>query len=308
MKAKWLINPFERIAGWQALIIGVAVMALTAVVGMFNQVAFDGVLDVHADVTFGFPASFIMQAVNFLVLFLIMWLAGVCFSKTKLRAIDVAGTMALARAPMLLLAIVCFLPILPKTLFDFPRLIVFILICIPFIVWMIALMYNAYSVSCHLKGSRAVVSFTGALLVAEIISKVIFFLLSSHLFIASSVNQQHTVIETSNTQEQIIIPQGQTVQQTAAIIVEALKKSDIKTVRAYFDKTMKEGLSETKMTMVWTSVILQKGELKSADTNVEAQRHEEYDILLIPCTFEKGSLNIQLAFNREGKISGLYFK
>jgi len=307
MKAKWLINPFERVAGWQALVIGVAVMALTAVIGKLNQVAFDGVLDVHGGATFNLSASFIMQAVNFLALFLTMWLAGVCFSKTKFRAIDMAGTMALARTPMLLLAIVCFLPAVPKTFLDVPRLIIFTLICIPFIIWMIALMYNAYSVSCHLKGSRAVVSFIGALLVAEIISKVIFFLLASHLFIASG-NLQHTAIETSTPQEQIIIPQGQTIQQTAAIVIDALKKSDAKTVRAYFDETMKKASSEAQMDTVWASVILLKGELKSADTNVEATRYGEYDILLIPCTFERGSLNIQLAFNHEGKISGLYFK
>lgn len=109
-------------------------------------------------------------------------------------------------------------------------------------------------------------------------------------------------------QEQIVIPQNQTIQQTTAIIVEALQKSDIKTVRVYFDETMKKSLSESQMNMAWTSVTLLKGELKSADTNVEVTRHGEYDILLIPCTFEKGSLNIQLAFNHEGEISGLYFK
>jgi len=190
MKAKWLINPFERIAGWQALVIGIAAMALTAIIGKLNQVAFDGVLDVHVGATFNLSASFIMQAVNFLALFLTMWLAGVCFSKTKLRTIDVAGTMALSRAPMLLLAIICFLPVVPKTLLDVPSLIIFTLICILFVIWMIVLMYNAYSVSCHLKGGRAVVSFIGALLVAEIISKVILFLLSSHLLIASG-NLQH---------------------------------------------------------------------------------------------------------------------
>jgi uncharacterized membrane protein len=154
MKVKWLINPFERIAGWQALLIGVAVMALTAVVGKVTGVAFDGVLDVHAGATFGLTASFAMQGVNFLALFLTMWLSGVCFSKSRLRAIDVAGTTALARAPMLLLAVVCFLPVAPESIFDITRTVIFVTVCLPFIVWMVALMYNAYTVSCHLKGKR----------------------------------------------------------------------------------------------------------------------------------------------------------
>jgi hypothetical protein len=179
MKAKCFINPFERIAGWQALIIGVIVMVLTAVAGKLNLVAFDGVLDIHTGAAFGFSVSFIMQAVNFLVLFLTMWLAGVCFSKSNVRAIDVAGTMSLARTPMLLLAIICFLPVVPESLYDTQRLIVFSLITIPFIVWMIALMYNAYSVSCNLTGGRGIASFIGALLVSEVVSKlVIIFLLT----------------------------------------------------------------------------------------------------------------------------------
>ena len=86
MKSKsignFLINPFTRIAGWQALVIGIVIMTLTAVVGKINGVAFDGVLDVHTGASFGFTASFAMQAIDFFALFLAMWLAGICFSKS----------------------------------------------------------------------------------------------------------------------------------------------------------------------------------------------------------------------------------
>jgi len=182
-KRQWIYNPFERIAGWQALIIGIVAMALTAVIGKINHLAFDGALDVHTGASFGFSAAFAMQAVDFLSLFLTMWIAGVCFSKSKLRVIDIAGTMALARAPMLLFAVICFLPVAPAGLFDdIPRLVIFGLISILFAIWMIALMYNAYSVSCNLKGSKAVLSFIGALLVAEILSKLVFIYLLSGLF------------------------------------------------------------------------------------------------------------------------------
>jgi hypothetical protein len=37
---------------------------------------------------------------------------------------------------------------------------------------MVALMYKAYSVSCNLKGPKAIFSFTAGLIIAEIISKV----------------------------------------------------------------------------------------------------------------------------------------
>jgi hypothetical protein len=177
MKAKWLINPFERIAGWQSLVIGVCIMALTAVAGKFSHVAFDGVLDIHAGTTFDLPASFAMQAVDFLALFLTMWLAGIFFSKTRTRAIDLAGTMALARAPMLPVALICFLPVAPASPYDIPRLIALLFISLPFIVWMIALMYNAYSVSCNVKGTRAILSVIGALAIADIVSDRVFIFL-----------------------------------------------------------------------------------------------------------------------------------
>jgi len=80
-KWKWVYNPFERIAGWSALVIGVVVMALTAFIGKINGIGFEVVLDVHIG-KFGYMVSFIMQAVIFLVLFLTMWIFR--FISTKL--------------------------------------------------------------------------------------------------------------------------------------------------------------------------------------------------------------------------------
>jgi hypothetical protein len=109
---------------------------------------------------------------------------------------------------------------------------------------------------------------------------------------------------------EVTIPQEQeqAIKRTAEIVIEAFKQSDIKTVRDYFDETMKNGLSETALRTTWTSLTTLSGNLKYADTNVKVKRSGNYVILLIPCTFEKGALNIQLAFNSDGKISGLFFK
>ena len=40
------------------------------------------------------------------------------------------------------------------------------------LIWMIYLMYRAFSVSCNLKGGKAVVLFIAALIAAEVISKI----------------------------------------------------------------------------------------------------------------------------------------
>ena len=306
MKTKLLINPFERIAGWQAFVAGVAVMMLTAVVGKINQVAFDGVLDVHPLALLDYLASFAMQAVVFLALFLTMWLAGVCFSKTGLRAIDVAGTIALSRAPMLLLAVICFLPVTPAVLHDIPRMVIFSIICVPFIIWTIALMYSAYTVSCHLKGVRAVVSFIGALLVAEIISKVVFIFLLNGLLTGSptigksgtgSAENAVTVADTTLT-----------IRQKTEIVVKAFEQGRLEDITVYFDETMTKSLPLNMLKMAWMQTVLTCGKFEKYDMeNLTENRFDKYDVVEVPFFFRRENRKLRLAFNSNGEISGLFF-
>ena len=301
---KQLINPFERIAGWQALFIGLAAMALTAVIGKINNVAFDGVLDVHGGATFSFLASFAMQAVNFLALFLTMWLAGICFSKTKFRAIDVAGTMALSRVPMLALAIICFLPIVPASVYDIPRMIIFMLVYLFFAIWMIALMYNAYTVSCNLKGARAVVSFIGALAVAEILSKIILIFLLKGLFISTPASDALNKSDAEN----IVVSDTLTIMQKTENVVTAFERGDFNAITVYFDKNMKEKLPPLGLQMAWTQTNMAYGKFERADIgSAEEISISEYNLIEVPFYFQKETLKLRLAFNENGEISGLFF-
>ena len=301
---KYLINPFERIAGWQALLIGGGAMALTAVFGKINHVAFDGVLNVHAaDMPFSFAASFAMQAVNFLSLFLTMWIAGVCFSKAKFRALDVAGTMALAYIPMLLLAVICFLPIVPVGLHDFSRMFIFGAIVIPFIIWTVALMYNAYTVSCHLKGVKAVVSFIGALLIASVISKVVVIFMLSNLF---SGNPTST-FETNSSENTAIVADSLTIRQKTENVIKAFEQGNFNAITVYFDATMKERLTPNMMRMAWVQAGATGGRFEKADIEgLTETRINDFDIIEVPLIFRRENLKLRLAFNRDGEISGLF--
>ena len=297
---KMLINPFERIAGWKALAIGLCFISLTAILGHMNHLLFDRITYVtFRQHTLGM--AFYAQAINLALVSLAMWIAGKVFSKSRIRMIDVLGTMALSRAPLLMIALAAFLPFFSHIISNLNQIIFFVFLCVvPSMIWTVVLMYKAYSVSCNLKATRGILSFAGALLIAEMLSLIISFSISMN-DMNKQVNNQESVTE-------IIIPQEQTIQQTAAIVMEAFKNSDFKTVRVYFDEKMKSGLSEINLGITWSSVLLQNGKLTDYDTNVEAQHHEGYSILLIPCTFERRSINMQLAFNSEGKIAGLYFK
>ena len=307
-KWKWIYNPFERLAGLPALIIGIVAMALTAVIGKINHVAFDGVIDVHTGALFGFSASFAMQAVAFLALFLTMWIAGICFSKSRLRVIDIAGTTALARAPMLLLAVICFLPVAPAGIYDISRIIIFGIICFPFLVWMIALMYNAYTVSCNLKGGKAVISFIGALLVAEIISKLVFIFLLSGLFTNNSPVASATLEITNSAKNVTFIADSLTIRQKTEKVVHAFEQGDFDSITIYFDENMEKNLSTEKLKLAWTQVILTCGKFEKAGIDSLKETHiDKYDVIEVPLFFQNNRLNLRLAFNSDGKIGGLFF-
>ena len=304
MKMKLLFNPFERVAGWQALVIGVVVMALTAVVGHFNHVSFIGSLYVHIKATFSLSMFFAMQAVDFTALFLTMWLAGVCFSKTRLRAIDVAGTMALARVPMLALVIICFLPITPASPYEITHLVVFTLICIPFIIWTIALMYNAYAVSCHLKGVRAIVSFIGALIVAEIASKLIFIFLLSGLFFNSPTSTGICSVENP-----AVVADSFTIRQKTETVVKAFEQNDFESITVCFDDNMKKSLPAGVLKMTWMQLNMAYGKFEKADMdNLKEAQTDKYDMVEVPFHFQKEKLKLRLIFNKDGTIGGLFIQ
>jgi len=302
---KYLVNPFERIAGWQALFIGLTVMALTTVIGKINQIAFVRVLYIGFGATIDYSTAFAMQAANFLILFLMMWLAGICFSKSKIRVIDVAGTIALAHAPLLLLTMVCFLPVIPANLYDTSRWVVWGLITIPFIIWMVALMYNAYTVSCHLKGGKAIISFIGALLTAVIVSYFVSIFLLGSLF--ANVPIKNVFSSTSKENIVLVATDSLTIHQKTENVVKAFEQGDFDAITVYFDETMKKGLPASVLKMAWIQNNMLYGKFEKADLdNLKETTTEKYDVVQVPLIFQKEKCELRLAFNKDGSISGLY--
>jgi len=45
--SQWLFDPFRFIAGFKALLLGLAIILISVFVGSFSNTHFDGVLDVH---------------------------------------------------------------------------------------------------------------------------------------------------------------------------------------------------------------------------------------------------------------------
>ncbi len=178
-------NPFIRVAGWQAFGIGIAIVVISALLASFGNLLFDGAIDAHFGDNVGIAQSLAVTGISLFSVVVAMYAAGLIISR-NVRFIDILGTMTLARAPFLLLAIVS--PFVsfptvdqllqnPLIILGYPMLLLFMLISLPAIIWFIALMYNGLKVSTGAKGKKLVISFIVALLAAEAASKACIYLL-----------------------------------------------------------------------------------------------------------------------------------
>jgi hypothetical protein len=179
-----LFNPFKYVAGLKALLIGLLVMLITAVVAFFTKTHFDGIIDAHTGHILPFYWYLLEPLLAWIGAVIPFYLAARIFSKSSIRLIDMAGTLALARWPYLFVAALNFtLPSAPPT--DIHQigaaLILALFAELLLGIWMVALMYNAFTVSSNLKGRRGTFIFITTLLVAEVLSKLTFYQLYGHL-------------------------------------------------------------------------------------------------------------------------------
>jgi hypothetical protein len=184
---KWLFNPFVYIAGGRALALGGLIMIASAAIVSLNNGHFDGAMDVHFGAKTTLIKSFCETFISWACLVLSLFGLGKIASDSSVRFIDIAGTVALARWPMLLLSFIGFISQPPDinpqkaTVEELmkvtmkPSVIIEGLLSLPLIVLFIVLLYNAFSVSTNLKGSKSVWAFIAGLAVAEIASKAILY-------------------------------------------------------------------------------------------------------------------------------------
>ena len=185
-----LFNPFFYLAGAEALVIGLAGILIAGWIGALGHTHFDGVLDTHTGAHAPLAVFLAEGIIDWLCLALVLLVFGKIISKTAFRPIDLIATQALARWPTILIGLVCLLPALqrfsrviieqvtkPGSKVDFytsDAIIFFAAIAamIPLLCWLIALMYKSYSVSCNVKGGKAIGTFIAGLILAEILSKI----------------------------------------------------------------------------------------------------------------------------------------
>jgi hypothetical protein len=180
---KWIFNPFTYIAGWQALFIGAIIMTVTLIVAYYSGTHFNGAIDAHVGRHTSFMIYLLEQVIAWGCPVLVFYALAFLLSVSSFRFIDIAGTIALARAPMLLVAVIGFAPALQNVKPDHVDnmvLILGLLMTVP-VIWMVALMYNAFAISFNLKGTKAIIGFISGLITAEVLSLILNHLLQQYI-------------------------------------------------------------------------------------------------------------------------------
>lgn len=188
----WLFTPFKFIAGSKALVIGILVLALLSIFGYLGNVHFGGIIgpsiaDSSSESPYILHACYQLSA--WISMTLVFYITARIVSKTSVRLIDIAGTMAVSQAPFILVALLGLSPdvhphvgdpntasineIMQAVKENIVMITMISIISILVMIWSIVLKYNAYSVSTNIKGVIGGVSFTIGIIICEILSRLI---------------------------------------------------------------------------------------------------------------------------------------
>ncbi len=188
---KLLFNPFEFFTGKASFLIGIVIICLTAVICSFGNIHLDGIIDLHAGTETNIGIAFTESFINLISITFFIYLAGLIFWGTSVSIINVLGTQALARFPILISSLCILFLFSDKVpaymLWKFQHqgtpieinntdMVLFIflsLFLLVLLVWSFILMYRAYSKSCNVKGVKAIVSFIAIIILSEIACKVL---------------------------------------------------------------------------------------------------------------------------------------
>jgi hypothetical protein len=320
-----LFNPFYYLAGGKALGIGLAVVWVAGLVGAAGKTHFDGVLDAHTGA--GAPLWFFLCQgfIDWICLAAVLLGLGAAVSKSSFRAIDVLGTQALARWPALFMALLMLPDAVrrfgaqliqlvgnPDAKFDInvPDAVVFgivTLATIPLVCWMIYLMYKAYSVSFNVKGGKAIGSFIGGLIAAEVLSKLAITLLLAPVAIGkTSATTPPTTPQSVQSAAAQTGDESGGLAEAGARFVDLLAKENFAAAFAQFEATMTRVFPESKLRESWLDLVQKAGPFKERlKTRIKEQ--QGYHVVLVTCQFERATLDIKVVFDSKSQIAGLFY-
>lgn len=190
-------NPFEKYEETKLLIVGLLITVVGSFLGYLFQGRFDGVLDLHFLPSTTLFQPLIDNLINTLSLFSVLFILGK-YINSKTRVIDILTPVLIARTPFYLLTFSNYKnsisDVSEKVLAsvsdqqipadlnletaDIMILSLFTLLSLLFLVWFVVLLFNGFKVATNSRGIKNKLLFAAAILLAELLSKIIFNLLN----------------------------------------------------------------------------------------------------------------------------------
>lgn len=180
-----LFKPFEKFSATQLIIAGILFTAMGTWFATLFSGRFDGALDFHIINSCIRGQAIIDNLINITCLFIFLFIAGKLINP-KTRVIDILSTTIYARLPLYLLPLLNFngklglngdptdLSAMQEYVMNNMLSIILVaIVTLLFVVWYIVLLYNGYKTASNAKGPKAIWLFSGALLMAEIASKIL---------------------------------------------------------------------------------------------------------------------------------------
>ncbi|HAO08307.1 MAG TPA: hypothetical protein DCQ50_15290 [Chryseobacterium sp.] len=188
MNWKLIFNPFGIYSEKQLFITGILLTLTGALLGSFLDITYDGVLDIHQSET-DFLTSLKENGNNVACIFVTLLISGKIINR-KTRAIDIFNTATVSRFPMYIGAVITSSPILTRIgdqilnqrndiqhlqlkPLDLALLLVISCVLLMITVYYITLLVNGFKTSVNAKKWLHFAGFAVALLIAEIISKIL---------------------------------------------------------------------------------------------------------------------------------------
>ncbi len=188
MNWKLLFNPFGIYSEKQLLISGILITLAGSFAGSLFNVTFDGVLDVHQYET-GFLTSLKENGINVACIFIVLFILGKLINR-KTRAIDILNTSMVSRFPQYISAVITAVPVLKKVEDEIishqgdlqhlnfqpvDLMLIFFtsMLLLAITAYYITLLVNGFRTSVNAKKWQHFAGFAVALIVAEIISKLL---------------------------------------------------------------------------------------------------------------------------------------
>ena len=99
-------------------------------------------------------------------------------------------------------------------------------------------------------------------------------------------------------------PASGDVRTRARVLLDALTSESYSAVAAEFDDKMKAAMPVARLAAMWSAVLAQAGDFTSCDADSRLVPIGDKRMVITSCTFDRGRVDVQFAFDAAGKVSG----